>query len=55
MQILRETNRLHRLTLLIFNCFLLKEDDGSATLIDSGLPGSAPAILHHARQLVAFC
>ena len=53
MRIVKETDRLYRLTRLIFNCFLLKEDDGSATLIDSGLPGSAPAILHHARQLGA--
>ncbi len=51
MQIVRETTRLYRLTRLIFNCFLLTEDDGSATLIDTGPPGSAPAILENARQL----
>jgi len=28
MQIFKETNRLHRLTRLIFNCFLVTEDDG---------------------------
>jgi glyoxylase-like metal-dependent hydrolase (beta-lactamase superfamily II) len=51
MHIVKETDRLYRLTRLIFNCFLLTEDDGSATLIDTGLPGSAPAILEKARQL----
>ena len=51
MRLVKETNRLHRLTRLIFNCFLLTEDDGGATLIDTGLPGSAPAILEKARQL----
>jgi glyoxylase-like metal-dependent hydrolase (beta-lactamase superfamily II) len=53
MHLVKETDRLYRLTRLIFNCFLLKEDDGSATLIDTGLPGSAPAILEKARQLGA--
>ena len=51
MQIFKETNRLHRLTRLIFNCFLVTEDDGCATLIDTGPPGSAAAILEKARQL----
>jgi glyoxylase-like metal-dependent hydrolase (beta-lactamase superfamily II) len=51
MHIVKETDRLHRLTRLIFNCFLLTEDDGSATLIDTGLPGSASAILEQARRL----
>jgi glyoxylase-like metal-dependent hydrolase (beta-lactamase superfamily II) len=51
MHIVKETNRLHRLTRFIFNCFLLAEDDGSGTLIDTGLPGSASAILEKARQL----
>ena len=51
MHIVKETDRLHRLTRLIFNCFLLTEDDSSATLIDTGLPGSASAILEKARQL----
>lgn len=57
MHIVKETGRLHRLTRLLFNCFVLTEDDGSATydgsatLIDTGLPGSASAILEKARQL----
>jgi glyoxylase-like metal-dependent hydrolase (beta-lactamase superfamily II) len=53
MHLVKETDCLYRLTRLIFNCFLVKEDDGSATLIDTGLPGSAPAILEKARQLGA--
>src|SRR2546428_13233374 len=32
------------------NCYLVREDDG-LTLIDTGLPGSAPAILEAARGL----
>jgi glyoxylase-like metal-dependent hydrolase (beta-lactamase superfamily II) len=52
MQIFQETTRLHRLTRLgMINCFLLAEDDGSATLVDTGLPGSAPTILEAARKL----
>ena len=47
----RETSRLFRLTRAIFNCYLLAEGDGSATLIDTGLPRSAPAILERAREL----
>jgi hypothetical protein len=53
MHIVKDTDHLHRLTRLIFNCFLLREDDGSATLIDTGLPGSAPAILVFARRCKA--
>jgi glyoxylase-like metal-dependent hydrolase (beta-lactamase superfamily II) len=53
MRLVRETDRLHRLTRVIFNCYLLIEDDGSATLIDTGLPGSAPAILKRSRELGA--
>jgi glyoxylase-like metal-dependent hydrolase (beta-lactamase superfamily II) len=49
----RETDRLYRLTRLIFNCYLLIEDEGSSTLIDTGLPGSAPAILKRSRELRA--
>jgi glyoxylase-like metal-dependent hydrolase (beta-lactamase superfamily II) len=52
MQIVQETSRLHRLTRFgMINCFLVTEDDGSGTLIDTGLPGSGPAILATARQL----
>jgi glyoxylase-like metal-dependent hydrolase (beta-lactamase superfamily II) len=47
----RETRRLYRLTRAIFNCFLVCEEDGSATLIDTGLPGSASSILKRARKL----
>jgi glyoxylase-like metal-dependent hydrolase (beta-lactamase superfamily II) len=52
MQIVAETSWLCRLTRFgIINCFLLAEEDGSATLIDTGLPGTAQAILEAARQL----
>lgn len=34
------------------NCYLVREDDG-LTLVDTALPGSAPAILAAARQLDA--
>jgi glyoxylase-like metal-dependent hydrolase (beta-lactamase superfamily II) len=37
----------------MINCFLVVEDDGSATLIDTNVPGSASAILKAARQLGA--
>ncbi len=33
----------------VFNCYLVREDDGF-TLIDTGLPGSAPAILQAAQK-----
>ncbi|MCC7210103.1 MAG: MBL fold metallo-hydrolase [Anaerolineae bacterium] len=36
----------------MFNCFLVREDDG-LTLVDTGLGGSAPAILDAARALGA--
>jgi len=45
MRVIDETSHLIRLTRLgMFNCFLVREDDGF-TLIDLNLPGSAEAIL----------
>ncbi len=53
MQLVQETKNLFRLTRLrMFNCFLVREDDG-LTLVDTGFPGSAPSILGAARSLGA--
>jgi glyoxylase-like metal-dependent hydrolase (beta-lactamase superfamily II) len=52
MRLVQETSNLFRLTRFeMFNCFLVREDDGF-TLVDTGLPGSAPAILAHVLRLV---
>lgn len=52
MRIVRETDQLYRLTRIgMVNHFLVKESDGTGTLIDTGLPGSAIAILRGADQL----
>jgi glyoxylase-like metal-dependent hydrolase (beta-lactamase superfamily II) len=49
----QETKNLFRLTRFgMVNCFLVKEDDGF-TLVDTGLAGSAAAILKLAHQLGA--
>src|SRR5579859_1902056 len=51
MRLVQETNNLFRLTRFgMINCFLVREDDGF-TLVDTGLPSSASAILAHARRL----
>jgi len=51
MRLVQETSNLFRLTRFgMINCFLVREDDGF-TLVDTGLPGSAPTILAHARRL----
>jgi glyoxylase-like metal-dependent hydrolase (beta-lactamase superfamily II) len=51
MKIVQETKNLYRLTRLkIFNCYLVREDDGF-TLIDTNLPGSARLILGTADEL----
>ena len=53
MKIVPETGHLIRLTRLgMVNCFLVREDRGF-TLIDTNLPGSAPAVLNAAAQLKA--
>jgi len=49
----QETKNLFRLTRFVMvNCFLVKESDGF-TLVDTGLAGSAPAILKTAQRLGA--
>jgi glyoxylase-like metal-dependent hydrolase (beta-lactamase superfamily II) len=51
MRVVRETDHLYRLTrIAMVNNFLVKENDGTGTLVDTGLPGSASAILRAARQ-----
>lgn len=51
MRITRYGDNLWQLTRLwFFNCFLVRESDG-LTLIDTGLPGSAKAILAAARDI----
>jgi glyoxylase-like metal-dependent hydrolase (beta-lactamase superfamily II) len=51
MKIVRETERLIRLSRIgLVNCFLVVEDDGF-TLVDSGVAGSALAILAAAEKL----
>ncbi|SPE18114.1 putative enzyme [Candidatus Sulfotelmatomonas gaucii] len=51
MKIVQETKNLFRLTRLnIFNCYLVREDDG-ITLVDTNLPGSAGLILEAANKL----
>lgn len=53
MRLIRETNNLVRLTRFgVVNCFLVREDDG-LTLIDTGVPGSAPRIRKAAQSLGA--
>jgi hypothetical protein len=50
----QETENLFRLTRLgMVNCFLVKQDDGF-TLVDTGLSGSAQAIVEVARGLGAL-
>jgi glyoxylase-like metal-dependent hydrolase (beta-lactamase superfamily II) len=52
-QLIQETRNLYRLTRFgMINCFLVREDHG-LTLVDTGLAGSAPAILRAARALGA--
>jgi len=52
MRVVRETDHLYRLTRIgMVNNFLVKENDGTGTLVDTGLPGSASAILRAARQV----
>lgn len=51
MRLVQETSNLFRLTRFgMFNCFLVREGDGF-TLVDTGLPGSAPAIFAQVRRL----
>jgi glyoxylase-like metal-dependent hydrolase (beta-lactamase superfamily II) len=53
MKVIQETENLVRLTRLgMINCFLVREADGF-TLVDTGLRGSAGAILRAAAQLGA--
>jgi glyoxylase-like metal-dependent hydrolase (beta-lactamase superfamily II) len=53
MTVTQHGNSLYKLTRLIaFNCFLVREDDGF-TLIDTGMNGSADAILRAADALGA--
>lgn len=53
MKIIQETPSLTRLTRLgIFNCFLVRENDGFS-LVDTNLPGSAPSVLAAAQRLGA--
>jgi glyoxylase-like metal-dependent hydrolase (beta-lactamase superfamily II) len=53
MRIVQETDNLFRLTRFgMINCFLVREADGF-TLVDTGLRGSAGAILHAATRLGA--
>jgi glyoxylase-like metal-dependent hydrolase (beta-lactamase superfamily II) len=48
----RLTQLQRRTVLFPINCYLVREDDG-LTLVDTGLAGSAPAILNAARALGA--
>jgi glyoxylase-like metal-dependent hydrolase (beta-lactamase superfamily II) len=51
MRVTQESPNLYRLTRLnMFNCFLVREDDG-ATLIDTNIYGSAEPILRAAQRL----
>jgi glyoxylase-like metal-dependent hydrolase (beta-lactamase superfamily II) len=51
MQVVKETDKLFRLTRFgMVNCFLVREDDG-LTLVDASLPGSAKSILGIAEEL----
>jgi glyoxylase-like metal-dependent hydrolase (beta-lactamase superfamily II) len=51
MRVTQENSNLYRLTRLnMFNCFLLREDDG-ATLIDTNVYGSAAPILRLSERL----
>ena len=51
MPLIRETDNLYRFTRFgIFNCFLVRENDG-LTLVDTNFPGSENAILQAARSL----
>jgi glyoxylase-like metal-dependent hydrolase (beta-lactamase superfamily II) len=53
MQVVRETEKLFRLTRLnMFNCFLVREGEGF-TLVDTNAPGSCDAILRAAQSLGA--
>ena len=53
MRVVQETDNLFRLTRFgMINCFLVREADGF-TLVDTGLRGSAGAILHAATELGA--
>ncbi len=53
MHLIKDTSNLFRLTRLgMFNCFLVKEDDGF-TLVDTNFPGSASRILRAAKNLEA--
>jgi glyoxylase-like metal-dependent hydrolase (beta-lactamase superfamily II) len=53
MKVIRETDRLFRLTRFgMVNCFLVTEETG-LTLIDTGLSGSAKEILAAAKQLAS--
>lgn len=53
MNVIRKTGNLIRLTRLgVFNCFLVREDDGF-TLVDACLAGSASGILGAAQRLGA--
>jgi glyoxylase-like metal-dependent hydrolase (beta-lactamase superfamily II) len=46
----RHGNHLHKLTRMgMVNCYLVQEDDG-LTLVDTGLPGSADAIINAASE-----
>jgi glyoxylase-like metal-dependent hydrolase (beta-lactamase superfamily II) len=51
MKIVRESEKLYRLTRLgMVNCFLVREPEGF-TLVDTGLPGSGKDILRAAQEL----
>jgi len=51
MQLIRETDRLYRLTRMgMVNCFFVAEEDG-LTLVDTNLFGSASAILAAAERI----
>lgn len=54
MRIARPTETVAVLTrLALFNSALVREDDGTLTLVDTGLPSSAPALLRAAQQSAA--
>jgi len=52
MKIVQETETLYRLTRFgLFNCFLVKGEGGSSTLIDTNIAGSGRGILQASRTL----
>ena len=53
MRVVQETKNLFRLTrFVMINCFLVRQDDG-LTLVDTGVAGSASAIIKTSRSLDA--